>query len=155
MAELSKRFWAKVNIAAPDECWEWTAYRNGQGYGKIFISMKAVNAQRVAFCLDKNLPLCEIDGKLVLHSCDNPSCVNPKHLRLGDHLDNVQDMQSRKREANRAGEQNPNSKLTMKIVRTIKTMSAGGANGRMIASRLEIPCGTVVDVLSGKTWSMV
>lgn len=88
---LSERFWGKVDRRGPGECWEWTASRDQKGYGRINIGGKhgtPVIASRVAFELTFR-PL--LPGECVLHSCDNPPCVNPAHLRAGTYRDNNRD----------------------------------------------------------------
>lgn len=153
---LADRFWKKVTIGDINQCWEWTAYRNWRGYGKIYINGKAVNAQRVAYCLEHDLDLHDIEGRLILHSCDNPGCVNPKHLRAGDHQENLEDMQTRNREAIRVGEKNPNSKLNMKTVQIIRQKyHSGEANGVQLAKEFGLHSSTIYDMLRGKTWSFV
>lgn len=52
---------------------------------------KLVQTHRVAFCAEEGVSIDEISGRVVMHSCDNPSCVNPDHLKVGSHLDNVED----------------------------------------------------------------
>lgn len=91
------RFWRKVR--RDRGCWPWLGYRNGAGYGQI---EKMVNyrrhvmlAHRVAWALHNGQQV--PDGLMVLHSCDNPSCCNPAHLRVGTHADNMRDMDDRKR----------------------------------------------------------
>lgn len=89
---LAERFWQKVDRCKPLDCWEWQAYRYPSGYGHFQIRKgKWEYAHRLAYRLAVG-PL----GKLhVLHSCDNPPCCNPKHLRLGTHQENMQDRVSR------------------------------------------------------------
>lgn len=86
-----KRFWSKVDIKGPDECWTWTANTHRQGYG-FFKFTKAQNrlAHRVAYELAYGVPL--VPAQKILHKCDNPCCVNPVHLMLGTQRDNVLDM---------------------------------------------------------------
>jgi len=82
------RFWAKVDKSG--DCWIWTAGRLRQGYGRFDGQL----AHRVAFAFERGpVP----DGMFVLHSCDNPPCVNPGHLRLGTHVDNMREMRERRR----------------------------------------------------------
>lgn len=86
---IRKRFWKKVIILGCDECWIWTSSRHRQGYGTFSINNECNLAHRVAF----ELRFGKIsDGLDVLHSCDNPPCVNPYHLFLGTHNDNMRDM---------------------------------------------------------------
>ena len=96
-------FWGAVNRGSPDECWNWRqAVDRITGYGRITLSRngKSCNLKphRIAHCL-VNLNSRDLgDIKLlVLHSCDNKICCNPKHLREGTHLDNVKDMEARGR----------------------------------------------------------
>lgn len=91
---VKARFWSKVSIGAPDDCWEWQAYATKQGYGKFSIGKKLYMAHRVSYKLtygdfDQSLDCC--------HKCDNPRCVNPNHLFLGTTKDNMQDMLSKGR----------------------------------------------------------
>lgn len=99
-----KNFWYKAKTAGPDECWVWHGMRDRYGYGRVSIPMPnrdgktriLVGAHRVSQMLNSGEPI--PPGMIVLHSCDNPPCVNPAHLRVGTHLDNAADKFSRGRE---------------------------------------------------------
>ncbi len=82
------RFWAKVDIGAPDKCWEWQASCNPAGYGGFQFNGRFGKAHRAAWEL-ANGPIPE--GICVLHRCDNPPCCNPAHLWLGTYADNHRD----------------------------------------------------------------
>ena len=87
---LETRFWSKVRVAGPDECWEWQAQLSKAGYGCFnYKRGKTPLAHRISFMLKNGyLPDPEV---LVCHSCDNPKCVNPRHLWLGDNRANHED----------------------------------------------------------------
>jgi hypothetical protein len=61
------------------------------GYGKVTLNGKQHNHSRVAYIEANGLTMDQIEGKLVMHTCDNPACINPMHLELGTHKDNMQD----------------------------------------------------------------
>lgn len=90
--EIATRFWRKVKRGPPDECWPWTGRRGGRGYGRV----GSCGAHRLAWELTNGaIPA----GLWVLHRCDNPPCVNPSHLWLGTHADNMADMRAKGRSA--------------------------------------------------------
>lgn len=83
---LEQRFWAQIEKT--DSCWNWTGARNPR-YGMIKRDGRRVGAHRVSWELANGaIP----QGLWVLHRCDNPRCVRPDHLFLGNRLDNMRDM---------------------------------------------------------------
>lgn len=99
---LAERFWEKVAKAGPDECWLWMAAKSGLGKLKYgFINEgpplgRQVKAHRVSWVLHfGEIP----EGMCVCHKCDVPLCVNPAHLFLGTHDDNMRDAKIKKRTA--------------------------------------------------------
>ena len=91
---MMNRFWSKVDIKGPDDCWEWQAGKHRQGYGVFKFDGKPQLAHRISWLLaNTEIP----EGMVVMHTCDNTPCVNPNHLCLGTQKDNVQDMKAKKR----------------------------------------------------------
>lgn len=91
-----ERFWSKVEVRAADQCWEWTASKSNKGYGKLWWGPKLEGAHRIAYMLERDLeelPSRDSDGRRmeIMHSCDNPGCVNARHLSFGRTVDNQRD----------------------------------------------------------------
>lgn len=73
-----ERFWSKVVITTPDECWMWTPPPMSTGYGQFRVKPKTLLAHRVAFEITKGaIP----PGMIIDHRCRNRRCVNPGHLQ--------------------------------------------------------------------------
>lgn len=107
---------------------------------------KKIPAHRMAFMLYKGeIP----DGKHVLHTCDNPECVNPKHLYAGTHSQNMADKRLRKRYW---GESIPTAKLTLAKVKTIMSMWAAGKRYAEIAEIVDCSASNVSHVVTGRSW---
>jgi len=90
-----ERFWHKVNRDGPSECWTWMGstsgknYKNGNGYGVFWDGKKIRKATHVAWELEykQEFPI----DKMACHHCDNPICVRPSHIYVGDGFTNAQD----------------------------------------------------------------
>jgi hypothetical protein len=93
--ESEALFWSRVDKRGPDECWPWLgAPNNRHGYGGFWFDGKSELAHRLAY----RLTFGQItDGFWILHSCDNPPCCNPAHLREGTVVDNNRDRTERGR----------------------------------------------------------
>jgi len=150
-----KKFWEKVAIKGPLDCWEWTGARKPKGYGNVRVDKKYLSSHRIAWELSNgNIP----SGLIVMHICDNPSCCNPSHLVLGTRRTNSFDMINKGREGfrkNRAkGENNGNSKLRNSDVSKIKSISnSGDISQSELGSMFGVSQTTISRVLLGKTWS--
>lgn len=95
MTTLEQRFIKKVNKT--ENCWIWIGARDTFGYGAMTVNKKNVNSHRVSYELfNGSIP----EGLFVRHTCHNPACVNPKHLIVGTHRDNMRDMADSKRGSN-------------------------------------------------------
>jgi hypothetical protein len=157
---LEERFWSKVDYDKAG-CWLWTASLNEWGYGWFGVydgeRWRMRGAHRVAYELAFG-PIPE--GLRVLHTCDDPRCVNPEHLFLGDQFDNMRDMaakgrgnlQQRPREA-RFGEACNLTKLTAERVREIRERYAlGGVRQCDLAAEFGVSQGAVSLLIRRQTW---
>lgn len=83
---FEERFWAKVDVAGPDDCWKWTASKVPGGYGKVWDGNRLVLAHRAAYeLLVGPIP----DGLVIDHLCRTRPCVNPAHIEPVTFEENV------------------------------------------------------------------
>lgn len=177
------RFFKKVLIGKPDQCWIWTGGKNRQGYGVFAINRKSTLAHRVSFSLHVG-PISE--GMMVCHSCDNPSCVNPDHLWLGTAQDNTDDMFKKGRgkkafgdthgaktcpasiargarhgskthpESRHRGIKHVGSRLTERDVASARAeYFTGKTSYRKLAKKYNVSAGTMYQAINKHTWKHV
>lgn len=154
---LEERFWSKVDKKGDDECWIWTGNADKQGYGRIGGGLKydhrGLIATHVAWLIGHgSLPPAD---KVVMHTCDNPSCVNfLKHLKLGTHKDNSQDCINKKR--HRYGSKHHNSKLTEEQVWEIRSKLQHKHTPADIAKKFDVNIHTIYRILYNRNaWKHV
>lgn len=154
VARRVAKFWALVDRRGPDDCWPWRGARVGRdrSYGGFVVDQRrrTVVAHRISFEMT-NGPI--PDGMFVCHRCDNPPCVNPAHLFLGTHADNMRDMAQKGRAADTAGERHPQARLTAEQVHVIRKMLADGRTHRSVAAEFDVCPATVSHISSGRNWS--
>lgn len=147
--DLTSRLYANVSLNEDTGCWEWTgAVGKQNGYGIITINGKAEAAHRVSY----KISVGEIaKGLMVLHKCNNRICVNPEHLYLGTHNDNMRDMAHTQAVK---GENNARALLSESDVKEIKQLiKERKMFYRDIAEKYGVKRQTIKDIALGRTWS--
>jgi len=114
------RFENKYVRGGEDECWEFSS--KTFSLRRPGVRRKTYTPYRISWEVANRQPI--PDGKLVCHHCDNPACVNPKHLYAGTHVDNNNDTVNRGRATRVLGESCSWSKLTAEQVIAIRNSSA-------------------------------
>lgn len=173
------RFNSKIRCGdSIDSCWEWTSAKNRAGYGQFTLWGKCVFAHRLSLSLASREFI--TSDRLVIHSCDNPSCVNPDHLRTGTPADNSRDMVlrarnekgekhwvnryperitrgnthwARKDSSRLRGQANGRALIGPSEVNEIRKLVANGVKQGKVASMFGVSRTAVNNIWTGKTWS--
>lgn len=146
---LWERFWANVERLSPAECWVWTGLRVS-GYGQIRAGNKQKGAHRISYEWAKGpIP----PGMFVMHSCDNPACVNPNHLSVGTPGDNSRDAAAKGRMAR--GKRHGMARLTEEYVREIKASPRRRSSVTYFANKFGVGRDSIYSVYWGETWKWV
>lgn len=150
-ASLEQVFRSRFIPGDSDACWHWNGYVNPSGYGKITYKGRTYRAHRLAwqFYHGRAIP----DGMIVCHKCDNPACVNPRHLFLGTQGDNMQDKVQKGRQ--HRGETHPRTTLTAQKVRRIRALRRQGMTYRRIGELVGASASNVEHVIRGDSWRHV
>ena len=158
MKSLVDRFWSKVDRCEPDQCWEWKAAKDIAGYGRLNRFGRPELSHRVSYQLHHG-PIPE--GLHVLHSCDNPGCVNPAHLHLGTNTDNIREKMERGRcsrsgglpPGSCGGETNHKSKLTNEQAIQIRIRyAAGGVSQKQLGDEFGVSRGVISSIINGRSY---
>ena len=153
-----KRFWEKVDKSpghGPNyDCWIWKGATYDGGYGKFhWIDDRDMGAHRISWTIhyDKIPPKME-----VCHTCDNPSCVNPEHLFLGTHKENMKDRERKGRRTPPKGEKNGKARLTEEqVIEIKKALKEGNISGTELAKIYKVTKVQISYIKLGKSWSHV
>lgn len=150
-SSLVDRFWRHVDRTASDGCWPWNGATIGKGYGWFAVSSaKREYAHRVAYQLSAGVTL--RPGECVCHHCDNPICVNPAHLFVGSHADNVRDRDLKGRRRAPRGEFSAAAKLTGVHVTEIRTALSSGSSQSDLARKYGVRRSCINSIAAGRTW---
>lgn len=135
MKLIADRLWAKTEKRGPDDCWEWQGWRHPFGHGQIGRGRRSdgLAYTHVVAWEITNGPVPA--GAYVCHRCDNPACVNPGHLFLGDHAANMKDMLAKRR--NSFGERHA-TKLKDADVEAIRKALMAGVTQQLLANQFGV-----------------
>lgn len=144
-------FMSKVNIHGPNGCWLWLGKPDPYGYGQIKANLwESRKAHRYSYYLfvdenfDKSLNVC--------HFCDNPPCVNPKHLWLGTNTDNHKDMVKKNRHFKIPKYFRGRAKLTKEQVIFIRNYPKKRGNIKKLALMFDVCPSTISMIITNKNW---
>lgn len=142
---FDQRFWSKVDKTG--ECWLWTGSRDPRGYGQMSATgprgTPPLKAHRISWVLAFGpIP----DDLWVLHHCDNPPCVRPEHLFLGDHAANMADMTAKRRNGN------ANAKITRAQAEEVRQRRASGEPVDALAIDYGLSVSSIYQILGRQRW---
>jgi len=119
-------------------CIPWVGAKYKNGYGEFYMDGRLTGAHRASYVIHiSDIP----EGLFVLHTCDNKSCVNPDHLFLGTHQDNMDDMKKKGRQ--------PNRKLSQE---SVKSIFSDTRMYSVIASENGVTESTIKHIKNGRSW---
>lgn len=147
------RFWAKVDVRGPDECWPYLAPGDKDGYRRVGMGGRLILVHRVAWVFTFGpIP----PHMLVCHSCDNPPCCNPAHLWLGFDVDNNADKEAKGRGNHPRGSAHGRAKLTEAQVADIRARYAqGGISQSALADEYGVIQITISRIIRREIWPHV
>lgn len=158
----AERFWRKVDRSeGEDMCWTWMGGLFVAGYGMFYPENKdypikkysiPIPAHRYAFiAANGSIP----DGRFVLHRCDNRRCVNPAHLFLGTHDENMADMAQKGRSHRPESRVRFAEKMCAASVKTLRERHQNGVSQRQLAKAFNISRSYVFDIVHRRKWAQV
>lgn len=154
-----KRFWKKVQKGRPDECWNWLASTNTDGYGQFAFypepggKKSNLQAHQIAYFLaNGNIP----DELCVCHTCDNPRCNNHHHLFAGTQADNTRDRDQKGRHISFKGSENATAVLTEGQVQEIRILWFGKhIHVNDIAALFDVSVSCIKGIVYGANWKQL
>jgi HNH endonuclease len=163
-AALQKLLAMASNTDQPNACWEWRGGFQRGGYGACRVDGRTRGAHRVSYECANGVVLRR--DEFVCHRCDNPKCINPCHLFVGTHTDNMADMvrkgrqcigeaRSRSMRGINPGEARPNAKLTAAKVQELRRLRLDGWEYQQLADRYGVSVSAVFLANAKVNWAHV
>lgn len=142
---LPVRFWDRVDSSGgPAACWPYRGATRDNGYGRLRLKGKYELAHRVAYRFRFGI---DPGGLVVMHSCDNPRCCNPRHLSLGTPTENMRDCAAKGRmPLHRA-------KLTAEQAAAVRARLGAGERGARLAAEFGVSQTAISRIRLGRTWA--
>lgn len=149
--DMRERLMEKILVDPETGCWNWTACKVRDGYGRIGDRGRKLKlAHRISYELHRGaIP----DGIHVCHRCDNPACINPDHLFLGTNDDNIADKVAKGRSPCQKGRDNGNAKLTEADVHAIRAAKACWGINMKLAKQYGVVNSMISDIRGGRKWA--
>ena len=138
------------------DCINWSKGLTHNGYGLTTRNNKTYRAHRLVYCDYHNIDHSDIKGQVVRHTCDNRKCINPEHLVIGTHQDNMDDRAVRNRTAK--GEAHGRAKLSEVDIKTIRNRYIRGSKEHgllAIAKDFGVTKPTVSNIINRHNWQSV
>jgi len=147
---IEERLQAKSLENERTGCIEWTGFRDECGYGRINVGGQIKKSHRVAYEVEFGAAP---QDKCVCHKCDNPACINPRHLFLGTQAENMADMRVKgRRKGVNIGSNQANAKLDEQKVRQILSDARPSVE---LARLYQVSAAVISSVRLRKTWRHV
>lgn len=133
-------------------CLLFTGCKDSCGYGRIWRNGKLVRIHREVWKREHGrIPM----GKVVMHVCDRPNCIEPEHMRIGLQRENIADMDSKGRRRTILGSQRSTAKLHERDIPTIRALLKRGDTCKSIADIYGVTEGLIRHIKKGRNWSHV